>query len=149
MRGPQLGIQGVLFRTKDKARHWISDQVGDDKQDKLGMIMMVWHPFIPSTPVLSLSKGMNTHIQLSDGKLRKAQRKCANRTKCNKVYNMHKTLQNVHIVQFVTNFTKTKFLKKCKNVRNIKGPRWTNGTNRREEQKRAEEKEPDELLFLL
>jgi len=32
---------------------------------------------------------------------------------------MYKTLQNVNFVQFVTNFTKIKFLKKCKKVKMV------------------------------
>ena len=43
----------------------------------------------------------------------------ANITKCNKFYKLYKTheiVKSLHIVNFVTNFKKIKFLKKCKKV---------------------------------
>ena len=73
--------------------------------------------------------------------------------KCNKVYKLYKIneiVQNVNIVQFVTNFTKIIFLKKCEKVKNgVKFPGWPNGTYRHKEQEREEAKELDELISVL
>ena len=57
---------------------------------------------------------------------------------------MYKTLQNVTFVKFVSNFTKIKFPKKCKKVKNdVHCPGPTNSTNGHKEQEKTEEKDLD------
>ena len=143
--GGDSGIQRrFIFERRKDRRPWILDYKrrgqASRRQIECG------HLLIPST---------NECTQYSDrmGTCGRRNGSVVNRTKCDKVYKLYKTheiVQSLHIVNFVANFTKIKFCKKYKKVKDsAKCPGWTNGTNRHEEQKGAEAKNLDELISVL